>query len=73
MASYGYLWHLVKDLFKRHTLKEPKLSGQVVVSMFSSNTLVTGPLIIEKAKSFYDELEKVTRAHTLYHSHVPFV
>jgi DDE superfamily endonuclease./Tc5 transposase DNA-binding domain./CENP-B N-terminal DNA-binding domain. len=59
----------VKDLLKRQTLKQPKLAqlDKVLYTWFttmrSEGKPVTGPLIIEKAKSFYDEM-KITEKCT---------
>jgi hypothetical protein len=53
----------VKGLLKRQTLKQPKLAqlDKVLYTWFttmrSEGKPVTGPMIIEKAKSFYDEMK----------------
>jgi hypothetical protein len=54
----------VKDLFKLQIFKEPKLVqlDRVLDKWFaarhSEEKPVTAPMIIEKAKSFYDEMKK---------------
>jgi hypothetical protein len=53
----------VKDLFKQQTLKEPKIAqlnkvlSKWFTAMHSEGKILTGPMMIEKAKSFYDEME----------------
>jgi hypothetical protein len=55
----------LKDIFKRQTLKEPKLAQMYKVlrkwftAIYSRERPVTGRVVIEKVKSFYDEV-KVT-------------
>jgi hypothetical protein len=59
----------VKGFFKCEMLKQCKLLHLEKVmckwftAMYSEETLVTGPMIIQKVKSFYDEL-KITDKFT---------
>jgi hypothetical protein len=60
----------VKNLFKWQELKRLKLAqfGQGVkpfTAMHAKENLVSGPMIIGKAKSFYDEMKKLTSAYSL--------
>jgi hypothetical protein len=61
----------VKGLFKRQILKWPKLAQVDIVlykrftAMCSKGKPVTGPMIIEKFKSFYDEMKITDTVHFL--------
>ncbi|KAM4018545.1 large ribosomal subunit protein uL23m isoform 1-T1 [Anomaloglossus baeobatrachus] len=63
LCSFVASSETMRGLMKRQTLKQPKLAqlDKVVYSWFtemrSQGIIVTGPMIIEKAKAFYAEME----------------
>ncbi|XP_066439178.1 large ribosomal subunit protein uL23m isoform X1 [Eleutherodactylus coqui] len=63
LCSFVASSETMRGLMKRHTLKQPKLAqlDKIVYKWFSEmrsqGISVTGPMIIEKAKAFYAEME----------------
>ena len=61
----------VKGLIKQQTLKEPKLAqlDKVLYKWFtavhSEGKPMTGPMIVEKAKSFYDCMKITDKCHAV--------
>jgi hypothetical protein len=59
----------VEDPFKQQTLKEPKLAqldrGLQFTAVHSKGKPMPGPVMIEKAKYLYDEMEMTRGAHSL--------